>query len=119
MTEYLKNILNPEQLAAATAVEGPILILAGAGSGKTRVLTHRIEYLINEAGIDPGKILAVTFSNKAAGEMRKRTTKLLGSRIRDTIQKLCTSLPNFLIEVFWFREFIHKNHSPAKCFSAK
>ena len=96
MTEYLKNILNPEQLAAATAVEGPILILAGAGSGKTRVLTHRIEYLINEAGIDPGKILAVTFSNKAAGEMRKRTTKLLGSKLGNvhigTFHSTCASV---------------------------
>ena len=96
MTENLKNVLNSEQLAAATAVDGPILILAGAGSGKTRVLTHRIEYLINEAGIDPGKILAVTFSNKAAGEMRARTSKLLGSKLGNvqigTFHSTCASV---------------------------
>lgn len=89
MTDDLLKDLNPDQQKAVQATDGPVLILAGAGSGKTRVITYRVAYLIQEKKVDPSSILCITFTNKAANEMKERLRKLLITNNKE----LSTSTP--------------------------
>src|SRR3989475_11665296 len=93
---HFLDALNPEQREAVLQINGPLLILAGAGSGKTRVITSRIAYLVGDGHASPEEVLAVTFTNKAAEEMRARVEALLGSDCSrmgvSTFHSLCARL---------------------------
>jgi DNA helicase-2/ATP-dependent DNA helicase PcrA len=93
----LSKLLNPQQFEAVQTTEGPVLILAGAGSGKTRVITYRIAHLIENQNVRPESLLAVTFTNKAADQMKFRVRNLLravrsGDPLISTFHSLCVRL---------------------------
>lgn len=118
MGDFLEQGLNPEQIRAMKATDGPVLILAGAGSGKTKTLTHRLAYLMSEKGIAPHNIMAVTFTNKASQEMKERIATLLKNMPQDkqrdfygqsmpkigTFHALCASLLRQEIEVLGYEK---------------
>lgn len=104
----LKSLLNKEQYEGAVTVEGPVLILAGAGSGKTRVLTHRMAHMIEDLNIFPYKILAITFTNKAAKEMQERVHALIGDKANDmwisTFHSTCVRILRREIEKLGYKK---------------
>ena len=95
MQEILKG-LNDKQYEAVINTEGPCLVIAGAGSGKTKVLTHKVAYLMQEKNVAPWNILAITFTNKAANEMKERVGKLVGEQAKDlwmgTFHSICVRI---------------------------
>ena len=104
----LKSLLNKEQYEGAITVNGPVLILAGAGSGKTRVLTYRMAHMIDDLGIQPYKILAITFTNKAAREMQERVEAIIGERAKDmwisTFHSTCVRILRREIEKLGYKK---------------
>ncbi|HEX8393467.1 MAG TPA: UvrD-helicase domain-containing protein [Longimicrobium sp.] len=108
--QYLLE-LNPEQRQAALATEGPVLVLAGAGSGKTRTLVYRIAHLIRDKGIHPRAILAVTFTNKAAAEMRERVAKMVGREAKGIVLSTFHSLGARLLRDYGDRLGMPKDFS--------
>ena len=110
MQEILKG-LNDKQYEAVTKTEGPVLVIAGAGSGKTKVLTHKIAYLIQEKNVLPWNILAITFTNKAANEMKERIESLVGEQAKDiwmgTFHSICVRiLRKFIDRIGYDSSFI-------------
>ena len=108
--EELLNGLNSVQRKAATYTDGPLLIIAGAGSGKTRVLTYRIAYLLNTGLCKPWEILAITFTNKAAKEMKERVEGIVGETAKDiwlgTFHSICVRILKREIEALGYtRDF--------------
>ena len=103
--ELLKG-LNDKQYQAVTNTEGPCLVIAGAGSGKTKVLTHKIAYIIQEKQIKPWNILAITFTNKAANEMKERIANLVGDSAKDiwmgTFHSICVRILRKFIDRIGF-----------------
>lgn len=110
MNDILEG-LNDKQYEAVINTEGPCLIIAGAGSGKTKVLTHKIAYLLNEKGVKPWNILAITFTNKAANEMKTRVEGLVGNTANDiwmgTFHSICVKiLRRFIDRIGYNSSFI-------------
>lgn len=109
--EEILNGLNKEQKEAVMHIDGPLLVIAGAGSGKTRVLTNRIAYLISEKGVKPWNIIAITFTNKAAKEMKTRIEGLVGNDVNDiwvgTFHSMCVRiLRNEITQIGYGRDFV-------------
>ena len=102
----LLDELNDKQYDAVVNTEGPCLVIAGAGSGKTKVLTHKIAYLIDEKNVKPWNILAITFTNKAANEMKDRVEKLVGDIAKDmwigTFHAICVRILRKFIDRLGF-----------------
>ena len=104
--QNLLDELNPMQRKAVEKTEGPCLVIAGAGSGKTKVLTYKVAYLIQQKDVKPWNILAITFTNKAANEMKERVTALVGDQINDiwlgTFHSICVRILRRFIDRIGF-----------------